>query len=116
MLQSSNRVCPANCNPVPRPEPITLNPKRFMKTTSVDLEGPAVQYEDIYIDWYIYMTTYSRQDIRLTPSNGTLTKHARILELELKRSPHLPSALDRQVWVDIITGNMTGYENSTEIS
>ena len=94
---------------------MALELNQLMDTMAVKLDGLAAQYESFTIDWYVYMSTYQRQDIRLTLSNGALTNHARFPDLELEGSADLTCTLKHQDLVDLVLGNTKTIKDNPNI-
>ena len=94
---------------------MALELNQLMDTMAVKLDGLDAQYESFTIDWYVYMNTYQRQDIRLTLSNGALTNHARIPDLEPEGTADLTCTLKHQDLVDLVLGNTKRIEDNPDI-
>ena len=94
---------------------MALELNQLLDTMAVKLDGLAAQYESFTIDWYVYMSTYQRQDIRLTLSNGALTNHAGIPDLEPAGSADLTCTLKHQDLVDLVLGNTKSIEDNPDI-
>ncbi|MCJ1380069.1 hypothetical protein MMC17_003172 [Xylographa soralifera] len=106
---------PPNLALDPTQAAMALELNQLMDTMAVRLEGLAAQYESFSIDWYVYMTTYLRQDIRLTLSNGALTNHARIPDQEPEGSADLTCTLSRQDLVGLVIDNSKTIEDNPDI-
>ena len=95
---------------------MALELNQLPDTMAVKLDGLAAQYESFTIDWYVYMSTYQRQDIRLTLSNGALTNHATIPDLEPAGSADLTCTLKHQDLVDLVLGTIKKIEDNPDIT
>ena len=94
---------------------MALELNQLMDTMAVKLNGLDAQYESFTIDWYVYMSTYQRQDIRLTLSNGALTNHARIPDQEPEGSADLTCTLKHQDLVDLVLGTTKDIRDNKDI-
>ena len=94
---------------------MALELNQLLDTMAVKLDGLAAQYESFTIDWHVYMSTYQRQDIRLPLSNGALTNHAGITDLEPAGSADLTCTLKHQDLVDLVLGNTKTIEDNPDI-
>lgn len=94
---------------------MALGLNQLLDTMAVKLDGLATQYESFTIDWYVYMSTYQRQDIRLTLSNSALTNHAGIPDLEPAGSADLTCTLKHQDLVDLVLGNTKTIKDNPNI-
>ena len=94
---------------------MALELNQLMDTMAVKFDGLDAQYESFTIDWYVYMSSYQRQDIRLTLSNCAWTNHAGIPDLEPDGSADLTCTLKHQDFVDLVIGTTKDISDNPEI-